>query len=305
MVTIDTMSSRAQSTVLGALLLVAVGVILTGTIAVLALGFTESASSDPVKASLQSEVSGDTITVRHVAGDPLPVQSTEIVLRTDDDSIRIPIQNLDQTSMDRDEKFTAGESVQIPHEVTNGQVRVRAVEERSGAVLHKQTFLITGGTPKKLVDFNEKSVSDWSGNANSDGSVTITNDGKTVKISGNRWQKVDFAKNVTEDTVMSFSYKSSGEGEIHGIGFETDDNQDSDRIVKLSGTQGWGNTDHNLTEYDSDNGTVEYTIPIGEIYKRSDNLGEANSIITVNDCDGCSNPPTSQYTDIEVYEDDS
>lgn len=305
-------SQRAQSTVVGALLLVAVAVILAGTVAVLALGFGDGVNQDPITASIQSDVTSREVVVRHAAGDPLPIASTVAIIETDDERVRVPLANLDQSGSGSDDTFTAGETFRIPHDVSDGEIRVKVVEDSRGAVLHDRLYRISDGAVSKIANFQRNTTSDWSGNDNTGGDVTVTDDGRTVLIEGNRWQAIDFSYDVTKDTVISFEFESDAEGEIHGIGFETDTNQEPGRVVRVFGVQGWGVnvTDYGGTYYSTDRGTVTYTVPIGEIYEDNRKLGQANTLLIVNDCDGdepgadCSASPDSAFRNIQVYERD-
>ena len=53
--------------------------------------------------------------------------------------------------------------------------------------------------------------------------VSVEDGGATLRIVGNGWKKVAFPYVVTADTVLEFDFSSSVEGEIQGIGFDTDD----------------------------------------------------------------------------------
>ncbi|RMG15754.1 MAG: hypothetical protein D6728_00050, partial [Cyanobacteria bacterium J055] len=55
-------------------------------------------------------------------------------------------------------------------------------------------------------------------------SLTISPDMTQVEISGNSWKKVDLGNGytITENTILEFDFQSTAEGEIHGIGFDTD-----------------------------------------------------------------------------------
>jgi len=46
--------------------------------------------------------------------------------------------------------------------------------------------------------------------------------------------------NVQLGTVLTFDFESSDEGEIHGIGFDTNDVIDPTQTFQLHGTQTWG-----------------------------------------------------------------
>jgi len=302
-------AEQAQSTVIGVLLMVAVCVILASVVTVLAFSFGDGLTNDPISVSVQSEVTSLEVIIRHAAGDPLPVESTVLIVETTDDRVRFPLANLDQSASGSDGILTAGEQFSIPHDVSDGQIRVKVVEESRNAVVHDRTYRIDDGAVSQISNFQRQSPNDWPGNQNSGGGVTVSDSGRTVEISGNRWQQVDFDYDVTPNTVISFQFESNAEGAIHGIGFENNANQESGRVVRVFGVQNWGVnvSDYGGTYYSTDRGTVTYTVPIGEIYEDNGKLGEADTLLIVNDCDGdedvdCTVPPDSAFKNIQVYE---
>ncbi|WP_295885551.1 thrombospondin type 3 repeat-containing protein [uncultured Thiohalocapsa sp.] len=96
------------------------------------------------------------------------------------------------------------------------------------------------------------------------GPATVTVDGATLTMVGNAWKKVDLACTVGDGTTLSFDFASGTQGEIHGIGLDTDDAITSNRTFQVYGTQVWGILpDANFTVY-SGSGTVSYTIPLDD-----------------------------------------
>jgi len=301
---------RGQSEVVGVLLLVGVGIVLIGIVAVFSLGFVERTAREPTTAAFETEVTERSVTVVHAAGDPLPVGETAIVLRTDGTRDRIPLDRLVPVTSDDDaDLFTAGEGYRLSHDADD-RLQVTVVSETSGSVLHDRTYDLSGAFVSRLVRFDQSAPSDWSGNVNEGGSVTVENGGRTVDMTGNRWQAVEFDYDVTEDTVVAFEFRSDSVGEIHGVGFETDDNQESDRIVRVAGSQNWGvpvDRYGHGTYYAEGDGWVRYEVPIGEVYDAEDasNIGSASKLLFVNDCDGsgCSGVD-STFRNVRVYERD-
>lgn len=299
----------AQSTVIGVLLMATVCVILGSVVTVLSLGFGDSLNTDPISVSVQSDVTSSNVIIKHTAGDSLPVESTDVIIETDDDRIRFPLTNLDQSASGSDGTLTAGEQFSIAHDVSDGQIRVNVVDKSRNTVVHDRTHRINNGIASTIANFQRQSPKDWTGNINSGGEVTVSDSGRTIDISGNRWQQVPFDYNITKNTVVSFQFESDAEGEIHGIGFETDTDQESARVVRVFGVQDWGInvSKYGGNYYSTDRGTVTYTIPFGKIYSENDKLGEVETLLIVNDCDGnlgadCTVPPDSAFRNIQVYE---
>ena len=281
---------RAQSEVIGSLLLVAVGVILVGAVAVLGFSLTEETNRDPTTASLSSSVSAVNLTLVHTAGDGLSAAETIAVLRYGDDTRRVRLSSLAPVAGGDDDRITAGDRYRLPHDVIQGELTVSVVHETSGAVLHTRQFWIEDGIAGELVTADADALSDFQGNFNADSATTtVSDDGRRIEVTGNKWQLVGKNYTVTEDTVLTFEFRSSKEGAIHGIGFQNaGTGQDSGRVVRLSGVQNWGVnvSDYGGSYYKSGNGWTRYEVPIGEVYGDTNNLGDADSLIIVNDCDG-------------------
>ena len=124
--------------------------------------------------------------------------------------------------------------------------------------------------------------------------VTIEEGGTALHIVGNGWKKIYFPYTVTADTILEFDFQSTAEGEIHGIGFDTDNSANSDRVFKLHGTQGWGIQTFN--DYAGES-PKHYMIPVGQYY-----TGEMLYLTFVNDHDVGSPTAESVFKNIKVYE---
>lgn len=297
-------ADRAQSEVVGSLLLVGVGVILIGVIAVLGLGLVDGQTQDPTTVSVQSEITDERLTITHVAGDSISVEETVVILRGEGIDDRISIGSTVPLTSDGDGDFETGEEFELSH-AAQGEVQVMVVHEPSEAVLYDRTYTLAGDTVTRLARFDQSPPSDWSGNVNSGGSVEVKNGGRSVNITGNRWQAVDFEYTVTSDTVITFEFRSGDTGEIHGIGFESDTSQESGRVVRVAGSQNWGvpvDSNDYGPYYTAGDGWVRYEIPIGEIYDDNGKTGPADRLLFVNDCDGCS--AESAFRNVRVYEAD-
>lgn len=118
------------------------------------------------------------------------------------------------------------------------------------------------------------------------GTVDVLDSGTTVKIEGNRWQKIDVDFDISENAVLEFEFKSDALGEIHGIGVDNDLIYSAMSTFQLYGSQNWGLGNFSYT------GSGEYqtfSIPIGQFY-----TGPANVLFFVNDHD-VNNPDATSY----------
>lgn len=152
-------------------------------------------------------------------------------------------------------------------------------------------------SPPNTVDFDNYVITPYDGSAQSpDLNLTLEESGNNLNMNGNGWMKMSFPYEVTESTVIEFDFKSSNQGQIHGIGFDDNNSQQSDRTFKLYGSQGWGVNAFGYSLYQPE--WKHYRIPVGKYY-----TGMMKYIFFVNDHDG-TNPPTAEsiFKNLQVYE---
>ncbi|WP_371194977.1 M12 family metallo-peptidase [Glaciecola sp. SC05] len=127
------------------------------------------------------------------------------------------------------------------------------------------------------------------------GTVTITDNGFGVELVGNRWQKVFLeTASITPNTVLSFEFKSSQMGEIHGIGFLPENSLNQSLAFQLLGTQRWGNNDFAY----SGNGEFQtFTIPVGQYFTQSE-----VEMVFIMDHDVSNPTGVSHFRNISLFE---
>ncbi len=141
------------------------------------------------------------------------------------------------------------------------------------------------------LDFSNFTISSFS-NQDSDGTFILENSGNSLVLTNNTWKYVNYPYNVTSQTVIEFSFQSTNQGEIHGIGFENDNNLTSNRYFKVHGTQNYG-----ITNYDNySSGNTTYIIPVGSFY-----TGIMDRLVFINDNDSGSGN-NSTFSNIKIYE---
>lgn len=147
-----------------------------------------------------------------------------------------------------------------------------------------------GGSDCETISFAGVTFSPYS--VADDGNYTVL-DATTVLLEDNTWRSIPLNYTVTANTVLEFEFRSTSEGEIHGIGFDTDANAASGATFKVHGTQNWG-----ITNYDNYSGTnwVSYSIPVGNFY-----TGTFNRLFFSNDNDGGSGN-NSYFRNVLIHE---
>ena len=147
--------------------------------------------------------------------------------------------------------------------------------------------------------FNQLEIVGYS-NQDREGTVTVEDRGATLALTGNRWVKTIQYYDITQETVLEFDFKSTIQGEIHGIGFDEDDELTNDkRIIPFFGTQIWSSAIKNEQRYlRSDMGTwVHFVIPVGRYF-----TGKNMNLVFVNDHDNAPANATGWFSNVKVYE---
>ena len=141
------------------------------------------------------------------------------------------------------------------------------------------------------LDFNSFTVSPFS-NQDSVGTFSIVSGGEGLSLENNTWKFIALDYTVTQNTVLEFDFSSSAQGEIHAVGFESDNELSDNLYFKVHGTQNYGVT--NFDDYAS--GTKNYVIPVGSFY-----TGNADRLVFINDNDAGSGN-NSIFTNVKIYE---
>jgi hypothetical protein len=147
--------------------------------------------------------------------------------------------------------------------------------------------------PCPAIDFNAYTINAY-GAGQDAGSSAVQDGGATLFLQNNAWKSISLNYTVTANTVVEFDFRSTIEGEIHGLGFDSDDAISSNLTFKVHGTQNWG-----ITNYDNYSGSswVTYTIPVGSFY-----TGSFNRLFFVADHDGGARNGNAYFRNVKIYE---
>lgn len=144
------------------------------------------------------------------------------------------------------------------------------------------------------INFNNYPISTYS---NQDGTHTtaIQDGGATLQMTGNTWKRITYPYTITAATVLEFDYKSTAQGEVQGIGMDTDNGYESGSIFSLYGTD----TSLGRQNYHNYSGTdwVHYTIPMGSFY-----TGTRTYLFFINDKDASPFTNTSYFRNVQIHE---
>ena len=150
---------------------------------------------------------------------------------------------------------------------------------------------ISTGNPGEILQLNQLGLRQFSTQVANDASATLQNGGTSLVLQNNVWVASDQRFTLNPNTVLKFDYRSNSSGEIHGIGFDTDNTPTPETIFQLAGSQPWG---LNNFRYTGNGNTQSFEIPVGEFF-----TGDNFRLVFVNDFDnGTGNVGT--FSNIEI-----
>lgn len=144
------------------------------------------------------------------------------------------------------------------------------------------------------IDFNRYPPVSFGGSQDG-GTASIAEAGKTLIIKNNAWKAVALNYQVTAKTFLEFEFRSTQLGEIHGIGFDNDENISSPYTFQLWGSQTWGIAEYR--NYEGNGQWKKYTIPVGKFY-----TGSFSRLFFAVDKDAAPYDGESQFRNIRLYE---
>jgi len=130
--------SRAQSEVVGVILLTAVVVVLVGVAGGIFLSNAFDDDDEPL-ISVESTLTADRVTLAHNGGDTVDADDVEVVLRRADSTDRITLSAFDNTS---GEQFEPGSDWDTSVSLTAGTVQLFVVHTPSNTVVHEETYFL-------------------------------------------------------------------------------------------------------------------------------------------------------------------
>jgi hypothetical protein len=137
------------------------------------------------------------------------------------------------------------------------------------------------GPPMPAIHLKGHGIKSYGGNQDQ-GGFHYHDYGRTVELGNNAWKKIDINIPIYAGTILAFDFKSTIQGEIHGIGFDSDDSISSNLTFRLWGTQSWGiSTYADIYPQQGRDGYVHYEIPVGRHF-----TGNATRLTFVTDNDG-------------------
>lgn len=151
-----------------------------------------------------------------------------------------------------------------------------------------------GGSDCEVIDFVQHPVITYGTNQDA-GTFSLLPGNKGIMLQNNAWKAIAIDYTMSEDTWVSFWFRSTKQGEVHGIGMDDNEVLSSNLTFRLYGTQGWGIGDFN--NYPGDGNWRFYQIPIGQFYSL-----EAKYLFFTADHDVGTNDGNSYFKDVVISE---
>ena len=158
------------------------------------------------------------------------------------------------------------------------------------------TVTVTTTAATGVLNFTNRTTLSYGGTQDYGGTAAVTASGSGLKLSGNTWKAIALNYNVTANTVLEFDFSSTAQGDIHGIGLDSNLSYSSSRTFQLYGRQSWGIGDFDTYQ----GGTLlakHYVIPVGQYF-----TGSVQYLFFVNDHDVSNPTAQSLFSNVKVYE---
>lgn len=153
------------------------------------------------------------------------------------------------------------------------------------------------------IDFNNDSLSNF-GSQDGPHTVNIEDDGHTLHLTGNTWKSIPFPYTIAPTTIIEFDFKSNIQGEAHGIGFDSDNTADLNRVFRLYGTESGSFNDAYKNYTDTAPGWKHYKFQPYNYYrgKTFDWTQNLTVLFFADDHDVSSPTADSYFSNVRVYE---
>ena len=142
------------------------------------------------------------------------------------------------------------------------------------------------------IDFSKYTISSSGGSQDSSNKYVLAQNGTEIDLSGSTSKYIDYLKDISSDTMLDFSFKSTKEGELHGIGITTDQGY---TFFQLAGSE--INMDGILEFYDyGGNDWKLYSIPVGNYV-----TGKITKLTFVSGANSGDLSVNSMFRDVKVF----
>ncbi|MCA9040136.1 MAG: hypothetical protein KDA65_07320 [Planctomycetaceae bacterium] len=94
----------------------------------------------------------------------------------------------------------------------------------------------------------------------------LVDDGERLVLRGNTWKMFKINQEMTDDLVIEFEFRSESEGQIHGLGFDTDDTyNDRSSVIQIHGYEALPTIGQQYNTYREEEWQT-FRIPVGRYF---------------------------------------
>lgn len=129
------------------------------------------------------------------------------------------------------------------------------------------------------------------------GAINIFDGGKTLYMRNNSWKAVELKQPITSNTILTFDFRSTIQGEIHEISFDNNLTVTPEHRVVVYGFQGY-NGNIPTIKYSGSGNYESFSIPIGEYF-----TGDYKYLVLTADHDEIPSNGNSFWRNIRLFED--
>lgn len=134
-------TSRAQSTVIGVVLLTGVVIITVTAIGAFWIGtIDDQADASGPLVEVDANVTENTVELDHRMGDSVLLSDLTLLLRNDSTTERYPVDQANVSGGDGDDRFDPGEDFTRQHSLGLGSIELVLIHEPSNTVLYRELF---------------------------------------------------------------------------------------------------------------------------------------------------------------------
>jgi len=144
------------------------------------------------------------------------------------------------------------------------------------------------------VQFNNFNIVSYGTNQDG-GTHQLQDGGNTLYLQNNAWKAIMLNYTVTPNTKVSFDFRSTVEGEVHGLGFDNNDVISFNYTFKVHGNQAWGLL--NYDNYPNNGNWTSYTIPVGQFY-----TGQFDRLFFTVDNDSGARTSNGWFRNVKIFE---